>query len=187
MDAARTSSPNAAGTVSCIGCAGHVPDVDGPTHPYMRSSPGCWRLYGEISVHTYGKSNPTAARSSFMDCYAAQHPGGAEHDRRQRQSVAVHLTALCLLLEYAIPPSRLTTMRGRMSQTVLPRIGRADWPYLVPPTSLGTVTVVDVRDGIEHGSYVAQAERWADSVWTAWSDHHDTVRRWASASLGRLA
>ncbi|MCW6004023.1 hypothetical protein K1W54_05415 [Micromonospora sp. CPCC 205371] len=176
-----------AGRASCIGCAAHVPDVDGPTHPYMRSSPGCWRLYGEISVHTNGKPNSTAAQSSPIDCYAAQHPGGAEHDRRQRQSVAVHLTALCLSLEYALPPSRLGTMRGRMSQTVLPRIGRSDWPHLIPPTSPGTVTVADVHHSIGHGSYAAQVERWADAVWTAWSDHHDAVRRWASAALSRSA
>lgn len=187
VDTARPTSRSTAPTVPCIGCAGRVPGVDGPIHPYMRSSPGCWRLYGEIGIDADGQLNPAAIGSTLMDCYAAQHPGGAEHDRRQRQSVAVHLTSLCLLLEHRLPPLRLTALRGRMSRTVLSHVERSDWPYLIPPSSPGALTVVEMHRSTGHGSYTAQAERWADAVWTTWSDHHDTVRRWASAALGRPA
>lgn len=36
--------------VACVGCRGMVPDVEGPTHPYMQASPGCWQLYGELGA-----------------------------------------------------------------------------------------------------------------------------------------
>jgi hypothetical protein len=146
--------------VSCIGCGGQVPGIDGPTHVYMRASPGCWHLYGQLIAQAQDRVH--------VDCYAAQHPGGAEHDRRQRQSVAVHLISLCLLLEHHRHPDR-----GRMSRTVLPRRGLDDWPYLPPPATLGTVTVANA--GLD-------LESWAKSVWTAWSAHHGTVRNWAEAA-----
>jgi hypothetical protein len=185
MGKAGITSESAAHTLSCVGCAGLVPDVDGPTHPYMQASPGCWQMYGEISASSYAQFNP--ARVSPVDAYAAQHPGGAENDRRQRRSVAVHLASLCLLLECGISPTDLAAIRGRMSHTVLPRIGGSDWPYLTPPTSPGIVTVVEAQHSIDRGEDAEQVERWADAVWAAWADHHDTVRWWASAALGRLA
>ena len=32
-------------SVTCIGCGGLVPDIDGPSHRYMLASPGCWAAY----------------------------------------------------------------------------------------------------------------------------------------------
>lgn len=34
----------------CVGCGASVPDVEGPVHPYMESSPGCWQWYGELNA-----------------------------------------------------------------------------------------------------------------------------------------
>lgn len=31
-------------------CGGQVPREQGPTHAYMRATPACWRLYGELTV-----------------------------------------------------------------------------------------------------------------------------------------
>ena len=42
--------------VACIGCGGLVRAIDGPTHRYMESSPGCWPLYGEVLAREYGDS-----------------------------------------------------------------------------------------------------------------------------------
>jgi hypothetical protein len=40
------------------------------------------------------------------------------------------------------------------------------------------VTVLDVLAARDLAEHVARVERWARSVWDAWSAHHDTVRRW---------
>lgn len=177
------STPDITAVVSCVGCGGRVPDIDGPTHDYMRASPGCWQLYGEVAASTL--ASPVTSRY-HVDCYAAQHPGGAEHDRRQRQSVAVHLTSLCLLLEHRMPARKVSTLRGRMSQTVLPHLRLSDWPYLTPPRTLGTVTVADVNVSGDQSAYQLTIERWAGTVWTAWTEHHGTIRRWALAAIGGL-
>ena len=126
----------------CIGCGGDVPDVDGPIHAYMEASPGCWQLFGELGVrHVPGAP---ASVVHQVDAYAVQHPGGAERDRRQRQSVAVHLVALCLFHETDLPPEEAIPVRRRALEVVLPRFGLADWPYLTPPASLPSVTVADL-------------------------------------------
>lgn len=169
-------------SLPCVGCGGLVPEVQGPTHPYMRASPGCRQMYGEIGAREFGVSGYPAVHWHHVDCYAVQHPGCAEHDRRQRQSVAVHLTSLCLLLELGIPAERASALRARMSQMVLPRIGRADWPHLAPPASLGAVTVVDVHAATDHAHYVSLVEQWKSAAWMAWAGHHEMVHAWATVA-----
>ncbi|MCK6557732.1 hypothetical protein HUU39_19040 [candidate division KSB1 bacterium] len=34
-------------TLACSGCQALVPDIDGPSHPNLGASPGCWVIYGE--------------------------------------------------------------------------------------------------------------------------------------------
>lgn len=174
------ASPQA--TVACIGCGGLVPATSGPTHPYMRSSPGCWWLYGELGVSwRQGDEETSAALGHQVDAYAVQHPGGAEHDRRQRQSVAVHLIALCRLLEGGVGGQRASRERGRTSEVVLARLSMSDWPYLTPPHTLGAVTVVDVQAAPTPSQQQAGATAWLESAWAAWAEHHETVRTWAGA------
>jgi hypothetical protein len=144
----------------------------------MISSPGCWQLFGELTARDLGQAD----RRLAADCYATQHPGGAEHEPRQRKSVAVHLTSLCLYLEQRLPAARLMAMLNGMSRTVLPLLGAGTWPFLPPPRQLGAVTVASL------GSSPAPRETiglddWADSVWRAWSDQHETVRGWARLAL----
>lgn len=170
--------------VRCVGCSGIVPEVTGPTHPYMQASPGCWQVYGNLCARTYTDPGPAALHWHQVDCYAVQHPGGAQHDRRQRQSVAIHLTSLCLLQEHGQPPAQTARRRGRLSQLVLPRLGRTDWPYLAPPAQLGPVTVVDVHATSSHEQYAAGLQQWTSTAWAAWSAHHDIVRSWATIVAG---
>ncbi len=164
----------------CVGCGGLVPDVIGPTHPYMRASVGCWQIYGEVGARWHGQPVAGPSRWHHVDAYAVQHPGGAEHDRRQRQSVAVHLVALCLLLEVGQPPEQAPAWRGRTTQVVLGRLSLADWPYLPPPSDLGAVTVADVHAESSPTEQEARATAWLKSAWAAWRDHHPTVGTWAA-------
>jgi hypothetical protein len=77
--------------VRCPGCGAWVPDLDGPTHEYMLSAPGCWALFNEVAVQQYEIASFDLRRLA-VDAYAVQHPGTA--DRRAVQSVAVHLISL---------------------------------------------------------------------------------------------
>jgi len=162
-------------SIRCLGCGGIVPDAAGPTHAYMLASPGCWQTYTELLARTSGGGLP------HVDAYAAQHPGGADRDPRQRRSVAVHLTALCLGIEFGA--GRLDALRSRLSATVLPRLGLPEWPLLPAPESRGEVTVTDVAARSD-AELAAVVQEWSSAVWGAWRPQHDTVRLWAQTAIG---
>ncbi|MFE3326103.1 DUF5946 family protein [Streptomyces sp. NPDC059176] len=164
--------------VRCSGCSARVADVAGPAHPYMTGAAGCWQEFSELTAEL---TDPAVLRLA-TDAYAVQHPHGGAVERRQRQSVGVHLTSLCLHLEHGVPEQRMRRVVNSISRKVLPRLGRDDWPALVPPTDLGPVTVLDVR-GAAPEQRADATRRWAASVWTAWSDAHRTVDDWARAVL----
>ncbi len=163
----------ALGPVRCD-CGAVVPFEDGPTHAYMRAAPACWRMYGEVSAAWY--SAPAPQGYSSVDCYAVQHPGGAESDRRQRQSVGVHLFALCLH-ERGVQGRALALARQRASEHVLARMGLPDWPLLEPPTDLGPITAPAISR-TDRSARAALVAGWPHACWAAWSDHHGTVERW---------
>lgn len=166
-------------TVPCTGCGGPVPDVPGVTHAYIVSSPGCWAVYGELLAERLSTLPASETRGvQHVDCYGAQHADGVDRDRRQRQSVAVHVLTLCLTLEHGFTAAQATRIRGRASRVVLPSLGLDDWPALAAPEQRGPTTVADVAaaDDRDLPSVVA---RWGEDVWQAWSAQHGTVRKWA--------
>lgn len=142
--------------------------------------PGCWQIYTALGARWLGRTRVDAARWQHVDAYAVQHPDGAEHDRRQRQSIAVHLVALCLLLEAGQPPELASVRRGRTSQVVLGRLDLPDWPYLEPPSDRGAVTVTDVYAASGDKQQEIQGKAWLESAWAAWADHHPHIRTWAA-------
>jgi hypothetical protein len=105
-----------------------------------------------------------------VDAYAAQHPGVP--GRSSSRSVAVHLMRLYLILEQGVD----SVAAAREVSRRLAR--RHDFPWLPPPPSLGELTVLDVVGAHNVADHTARVERWARSVWTAWSPHHDQVRAW---------
>jgi hypothetical protein len=62
-------------SIPCIGCHALFPDVDGPVHRYMESSPGCWASYGEVLVREYTEPSYFGVHRLTVDAYAVQHPG----------------------------------------------------------------------------------------------------------------
>lgn len=162
---------------ACPGCGARLPDpatVD-EDHPFVGASPGCWLAFTEVLAREYGDPTYGRVHRHTVDAYAAQHPGRDE--RRERQSVALHLIGLCHWLELDVPYGRLNALTQRLAST-----DRA-WPWLAPPSSyeMTVVEVLAARSGEEH---VARVRAWASSVWSAWAPHHDLVRRWAADALG---
>ena len=150
---------------ACPGCGARLGAPAGsPTHPYIGASVGCWLRWSELLVTTgIGWMGRHA-----NDAYASQHPG--IDGRRQRQSVAVHLIALCQWLEHGVEDPQLTDL------TRLALDGRPDWPWLEPPRAY-ELTVHD----LPLPASAVDGRRWAASVWEAWTAHHPTVRRWSAA------
>jgi CTP:molybdopterin cytidylyltransferase MocA len=160
---------------ACPGCGIRVPaPAAGPTHEYIESSPGCWALFNDLLAREFGDPSYGRVHRHTVDVYAVQHPG--VDDRRQRQSVALHLVGLCHWLEHDLEQDRLNAITQRLASA-----GR-DWPWLEPPAAYA-MTVADVhraRTGAEHRALV---RHWAQATWDAWVEHQPRVREWAADAL----
>lgn len=154
----------------CPGCGAVVPVTDGPTHPYMLSSPGCWAVYGEVLAREYQNPAFMARHQLTVDAYAVQHPG--EPVPAARRSVLFHLVSLCAVFERGRSPTE--------ANRILQRLGGLDLDpeWLAPPDDLGSITVLDVVEARGFEDHLAAVERWARSAWGAWSAHHPHVRAW---------
>lgn len=162
--------------VPCLGCGGLFPDIEGPTHPYLESSPGCAAACGELfACHYQDMAFYGDVYRLANDAYAVQHPGG---DSRQAiQSVGIHLVRLCLVLEYALPPERANDAALAAARR------KHEFCWLERPADMGAITVADFQgvSGEEHRTLLRE---WARSAWEAWSSHHETVRSWLPAGWG---
>ena len=162
-------------TEACPGCgARYLRQGLDETHPYIGASPACWATFGEVLAREFADPSFGRVHRHTVDVYAVQHPGG--DDRRQRQSVALHLIGICHWLEHDLPFERLNAVTQLLAD------GDRPWPWLTPPASY-SMTVVDLvaaRDGAEH---VRLVRRWAESSWAAWAEHQDVVRTWAEEAL----
>ncbi len=151
----------------CRGCGALVPRIDGPTHRYMLSAPGCWSLHGELSARLLGAPGAAAFRQLCVDAYAVQHPGVP--GPQAQQSVAVHLISLYAQLECGLA----SDAAPRLLQLATAVKGRYRW--LEPPSFAGGRTIVDV---VHAGDLAGAARAWAEDAWRAWEAHHEQVRAW---------
>ena len=161
--------------VSCPQCGAVVPDIDGPTHAYVPSAPGCWAAFGALRADEMLRFAGSEANNLVVDTYMAQHPGDGL-DRRDRQSVFVHLVSLCAVLEEGASPSR----SPEVLRAVLAR--RTEFPVMRRIGGPGDLTVLSVADATSVEDHDARARRWAVSVWESWREHHQAIRAALDAS-----
>lgn len=162
-------------TEPCPGCgARYLPQVIDEAHPYIGASAACWAAFGEVLARELGDRLFGSVHRQTVDAYAVQHPGS--DDRRQRQSVALHLIGLCHWLEHDVELERLNAITGQLASDDRP------WPWLDPPTAYPR-TVVDLLAATDGAEHVRLVRRWAETTWDAWSSHHAAVRSWAREAL----
>jgi hypothetical protein len=159
--------------IPCIGCGGLVPQMDGPTHRYLESSPGCWNLYGLVLSREYSDPAFGALHRLTVDSYAVQHPG--RPSAQTIQSVCIHLMSLCLVVERGLAAAYATRVMQAATRT------KERFFWLTPPTSLGVVTVSDATGAVTPREHQEKVRAWAESAWSAWAEHHVTIRGWIPA------
>lgn len=164
-------------TNRCCGCGELFPepppsDTAAPTHPYILSSPGCWQAYGELLAREYQDPRYMRVHRLTVDTYAVQHPG--VDTPQARNSVGIHLSRLLLLFERAWPIERANAAMLTITAK------KHAYPWLTPPPSLGLLTVRHPLAATTPEEHAQRVEEWARSVWTAWAEHHATVRAWCS-------
>ena len=162
--------------IKCIGCKSLVPDINGPTHPYIGASPGCWAIYGEILAREYGEFGLYQdIHRLTVDSYAVQHPGIPS--RKSIQSVAVHLISLYLVLE--------KNFKGKKATKALNDVLKhnAQFVWLEPPEHVGKITAKDVLKAKNFEEHREIVQKWANSTWDSWSIHHGIIQKWAQSVL----
>jgi hypothetical protein len=153
-------------TRPCPGCADSFDAVDGPVHPYMVSSPGCWAAFGERLAADYSSPARMAHHQVVVDAYAAQHPGDATLPQ-QVQSVGLHLMTLCLVLEHGANPGDGPALhRGMVRRPAFFRLERS---------GPGRLTVRHVP---VDGPIGQAALEWGAAVWQSYEQAHPTVHAW---------
>ncbi len=167
---------------ACTGCGALVADINGPVHTYVPSAPGCWRVFGEVQAEEAARFGYPPTHRIVVDAYMAQHPGDG-NDRRDRQSVFVHLLGLCAVLEHRVPPPRVTRLLGAVV------VSRADFP-LLRRSDRGELTVLHMTGAADLADYDQRARAWARVVWHSWSGEHPQLNAaldgaWTAASSGR--
>jgi Family of unknown function (DUF5946) len=138
-------------TIACPGCGARVPDIAGPVHVYVPSAPGCWAAFGELRADEMYRFPGSTMNNLTVDTYMAQHPGDGT-DRRDRQSVFIHLAAMCAVVD----PGAL-----------------GDPGELGERAELNVLHLSGARDIAEHDTRVRE---WAESVWSSWRTHQAGVR-----------
>ena len=155
----------------CPGCGVSLPRVDGPVHRYMESSAACWQRYGELLVRDYSDPAYRAAHRLVVDAYAVQHPG--RPSPQSIQSVAIHLIALCVVLERGWDFHRASTLLGVAA-------ARDDYAWLTPPLAPATLTVLHPLAASSAAGHATAVREWAEAAWRDWGRHHAQVREWAT-------
>ena len=125
--------PAATDALSCPGCGVSLAPVDGPVHRYMEASAACWQRYGELLVRDYSDPAYRAMHRLVVDAYAVQHPG--RPSPQAIQSVAIHLIALCVILERGWDFQRASKLLGVAA-------AREHYTWLAPPAAPATLTVL---------------------------------------------
>ena len=143
----------------CTRCGANVPG----------GTEGCWKLFHKVLTLEYSDPAYGAVHLLTVDAHALQR--SEDHGPR---SNAFHLIRLCMLLEHG-GDLRI----GQNPKWLQAQIdGNREAPYLEPPVDRGKVTIVDVHGAKSPDEHAERVNRWARSVWEAYSAYHEWARQW---------
>jgi hypothetical protein len=140
-------------------------------HEYVPSAPGCWKIFGEVQADEAQRFGYPAVHRVVVDTYMAQHPGDGS-DRRDRQSLFVHLVGLCAVLEHGLPPHPYVT--NLLGKVIRRRDG--EFPVLQRTEGPGALTVLHLAGAPGLADYERRAREWATAVWGSWGTQRELVR-----------
>jgi hypothetical protein len=142
------------GEERCPGCGAAFPLDNGPTHPYIGASAGCWAYYTALLA----SPRNTAL---LIDAYALQHHG--DGSPQAVQSVAVHALTLHGILVRGMAASQALWIRRRA-------LRRKGVFHKLDPPPLGLAP--SLRDASNLDAYV----RTVSEVWHR--EHGETFSEW---------
>lgn len=157
--------------IPCFACGASALNIEGECHKYMLSSPGCWAMFCEIMAKEFSDEKYWKAHQFTVDAYALQHVGKKE-DKRALNSVNIHLASLYAIFEEHMSLDEAPKVRQQFSQHYK---GKDLLEWLEPPDSFGELTVFEPWNNENADLHFEITERWAKSVWEAWSHQHENI------------
>ena len=174
-------------TRQCPGCKVILPYQEGLEHfqstgfgRYGVASPECYALFNEVLMKESMWGRTTFAR---LDAYGVQHPPHAEIQKTlginerliaaSKQSVAIHLIALYLMIEKKTSLDQVAKIMNRILKSA-----KLENEELFPPNNLGVITVVDIAKAQTPEEHVRLIWAWSKSAWDAWKPYHHKVHEW---------
>lgn len=137
-------------------------------HPYLGASVECWELFGLLQTLEMERYGYPAVHRLVVDAYAAQHPGpGVE--RRDRQSVLVHLASIHLVLEAGRSSADAAALLRRLTQD------RPEFPLLAR-NGPGVLDLRHAWDAVDLEDYERRVRAWAAAVWASYEPSQEIVR-----------
>lgn len=158
--------------MKCPECQAVTEQIDGPTHDYILSSPGCWDVYTKVLEREYSDPEYMKSHRLTVDAYSCQHAGN--DTKQSNQSVNVHLLGLYLAIElkmeFSVIPLHMKTIIEKYKNS---------FPRLKKPDFAGTLNVTDVIKAANAKEHTRLVQKWALEVWRAWKDEHEVVKNYA--------
>ena len=144
----------------------------------MRSAPGCWAAFGAMQADEATRFGYPPVHGLAVDAYAASH-GGDGSERRDRQSVCIHLMALCGVLERGLTSRQRIMLLQRATEP------KRDWPVLSRPPGTPALTHLHAAAAADADDYARLVREWAGAVWDFWAPQHERVRLLLDAQTTR--
>jgi len=160
-------------STTCPECFADIDVIDGATHAYLPAPAGCWLKFNEVLTKEFSHSEYWKAHRLTVDAYCAQHASG--NDRRQIQSVAIHLVALYLNFE-----KHHSNQQIAQSMDVLIKWHKGQFPKLDKPSFAGQLNVSSLSTASTADEHYSLSLNWAQSVWQAWDHEHETIAKLAA-------
>jgi hypothetical protein len=135
----------------------------------MTAAPGCWAGFGQLQAGEMSRFGYPPAHGLVVDAYAASH-GGDGTERRDRQSVFIHLMAICAVLERGVDARRRIALLRRVTA------GHPDFPLLDRPAGHPALAFTHLVGAELLADYDRRAREWTASVWEFWGPVQDAIR-----------
>jgi len=132
-------------------------------------------MFDELAVRQWYAPVAYPVRRMMVDTYALQHP---DEFCASAKSLAAHLTGLCAALEHADHSNLLRVLLEWLET-------RATLVRPPLPTSRGRVTIAETFEATCAEQVHATADRWAHSVWEAYTPLQPRARAWVAEALAR--
>lgn len=160
--------------IECFSCKAKSLNIEGESHEYMLSSPGCWAMFCDLLEKEYSDFRYGKAHHFTVDAYACQHPGKSDDDKAVR-SVGIHLASLYMTVEGGMDATEGGFFKNKFAH--FNKQNNIIKP-LHPPSDLGSITVFDIWNMEEGADHFQKCKEWAKSSWQAWYVHHDLIKKW---------